>query len=149
MKDRMNNYIKKRWIIRNLLNRGIGYIRTGKYTRALASFKKIYRQAILYGKGKIASVMMHFICYCYSCNTNPDGLIDFCDSERVNHFDLLEVGMFAFYYSIACLSKEQYQKAADIAEIGIRFELRKGDLKIVHPAFYYEIAFKAYSALGF
>ena len=130
------------------LSRGIGYIREGKPGNAFDSFCEIYRQAIRCGKGRMASVMMHYICYCRSCVPDPNGLIEFCETELASHVDLLEVGVFAFYYSIACLSKGQYRKAADLAEAGIRFESRKGDLKIVPPAFYYEIAFRAYSALS-
>ena len=126
---------------------GLTYIKHGNYENALDSFCEIYRQAIQCGKGRMASVMMHYICYCYTSVPDPDGLIDFCETEMANHMDLLEVGVFAFYYSIACLNREQYQKAADIAEAGIRFESRKGDLRIVPSAFYYEIAFRAYSAL--
>ena len=112
------------------------------------SFMEIYQEAVLFNEGELASVMMHYICFCYASVSNPDGLISFCDSERRKHPNLLETGIYAFYYSIACLAKGQYQKAVEIAESGIRYESIVGNLKIVHPIFYYEIAFRAYSALG-
>ena len=119
-----------------------------EFDTALEVFNRAYSVALSIGEGVMASIMIHCICYCYTNLADPDSMISFCDTEKDNHSGELEAGVFSFYYSIACLFREQYEKAADIASAGIEFEQRSHDLKIVHPAYYYEIAYRAYSALG-
>lgn len=120
----------------------------GEFDKALDAFRKAYVSSLSMDERIMASIMIHHICYCYTILADPDSMIAFCDSEKSRHGEKLEVGVFSFYYSIACLFKKQYEKAADIARDGIKFERKSHDLKIVHPAFYYEIAYRAYSALG-
>ena len=120
----------------------------GEFDKALGVFKNAYSVALSIGEGVLASIMIHCICYCYTNLADPDSMISFCDCEKSRHDGELEPGVFSFYYSIACLFKEQYEKAADIARNGIEFEQKSHDLRIVHPAYYYEIAYRAYSALG-
>lgn len=120
----------------------------GEFDKALDAFRKAYAFSLSMDEKTMASIMIHYICYCYTNLADPDSMIAFCDSEKSEHGEKLEVGVFSFYYSIACLFKEQYEKAANIARDGIKFEQKSHDLKIVHPAYYYEIAYRAYSALG-
>ncbi len=132
-----NNYIKGRKLCSN-----------GEYDKAIDVFKKAYSSALSMDEKTTASIIIHYICYCYTNLADPDSMIAFCDSEKSIHGEKLEFGVFSFYYSIACLYKGLYEKAADIARDGIEFERRSHDLKIAHPVYYYEIAYRAYSAVG-
>ena len=127
---------------------GMKHCSEGEFDKAVVAFKKAYSAALSIDEGVMASIMIHCICYCYTNLADPDSMINFCDSEKSRHGKDLERGIFSFYYSIACLFRKQYEKAADIARDGLEFEQKSHDLKIVHPAYYYEIAYRAYSALG-
>ncbi len=120
----------------------------GEFDKAVEVFKRAYSVALSIGEGVMASIMIHCICYCYTNLADSSSMINFCDAEKIRHGGELEPGIFSFYYSIACLFRKQYEKAAEIANDGIKFEQRSNCLKIVHPAYYYEIAYRAYSALG-
>ena len=134
--------------LRNNCLLGMKLCSNGEYNKAVDTFKKAYYSALSINEKSIASIMIHYICFCYTNLADPDSMITFCDSEKNKHGEKIEVGIFSFYYSIACLFKEQYEKAADIARAGIEFEQKSHNLKIIHPAYYYEIAYRAYSALG-